>query len=330
MTLKQLKYIVAVANNNFNISYTAEKLFTSQPGISKQIKLFEESLGREIFLRNGKTLHGLTPIGQKIVKQAELILSEVESLKQLAADKKTDSEVFNIATTQTQSTFVLPKVIHAYQQRHQGTRLNLYNGNMDQLIDIAKHKTADCIILSSSEEVLRRDWFPGMVMIPCYQWEMVLLCKKNGSRFKGALEDIEQLRELPMVTYIDSKAQQTTIKSVMQDNQMTLNIVATSNDSQLLKDYVRNDVGLGIVASICYDEHRDSDLKAVSLAKYFPKCTTILVLERSNILKPYIYDFIKLFAPHLDAEQIEAAAKFRDDIDVETSTYPKHANSWDI
>lgn len=330
MTLKQLKYIVAVANNHFNISYTAEKLFTSQPGISKQIKLFEESLGSEIFLRNGKTLHGLTPIGKKVIKQAELILSEVESLKQLTKTDDNSSNVFTIATTLTQSTFVLPKVIQSYQQRHTNTQLNIYNGNMDQLIDMAKTKTADCIILSSVEEKIKRDWFPSMVMIPCYQWEMVLLCRKDSLFAEDILTDIELLAKNPIVTYIDSKAQQTTIKSVMEANQLTPNIVATTNDSQMLKNYVRNNVGVGIVASMCYDENMDKDLRAISLNHFFPKCTTILVIERSNILKPHIYDFIKLFAPHLEAEQIELAANFKDDIEIHPGEFPNHNNSWII
>lgn len=330
MTLKQLKYIVAVANNNFNISYTAEKLFTSQPGISKQIKLLEESLGCDLFLRNGKTLHGLTPVGKKIIKQAEIILSEAESLKQMVENKENSDQKFSIATTQTQSTFVLPKIIQAYQQRHSKTQLNIYNGNMDQLIDMAKAKTADCIILSSVEDKLKRDWFPSMVMIPCYQWEMILLCQKDSNINEDELTDIQILADNPIVTYIDSKAQQTTIKSVMEENKLTPNIIATTNDSQMLKNYVRNGAGIGIVASMCYDENIDKDLKAISLKHFFPKCTTILVIERSNILKPHIYDFIKLFAPHLEAEQIESAANFKDDIELGSLSFPTHAGSWEI
>ena len=61
MKLRQLRYIHEVARNDFNITAAAEVLFTSQPGISKQIRLLEEELGVEIFQRNGKHLTDTTP-----------------------------------------------------------------------------------------------------------------------------------------------------------------------------------------------------------------------------------------------------------------------------
>lgn len=54
MKLQQLKYIVEVVNHNLNVSATAESLYTSQPGISKQVRLLEDELGIQIFERSGK------------------------------------------------------------------------------------------------------------------------------------------------------------------------------------------------------------------------------------------------------------------------------------
>lgn len=45
MKLQQLRYIVEVVNNDLNVSTTAERLYTSQPGISKQIRMLEDELG---------------------------------------------------------------------------------------------------------------------------------------------------------------------------------------------------------------------------------------------------------------------------------------------
>ena len=56
MKLQQLRYLLAIARNNLNISAAAESLYTSQPGISKQIRLLEDELGVELFHRNGKHL----------------------------------------------------------------------------------------------------------------------------------------------------------------------------------------------------------------------------------------------------------------------------------
>ena len=64
MKLQQLRYLVEVERRGLNVSEAAEALFTSQPGISKQISLLEEELGVTIFERSGKRLTGVTEPGR--------------------------------------------------------------------------------------------------------------------------------------------------------------------------------------------------------------------------------------------------------------------------
>lgn len=66
MKLQQLRYFLEVYRCNLNISEAAEILFTSQPGISKQIKLLEDELGVQLFVRHGKRIVAVTPPGQAI------------------------------------------------------------------------------------------------------------------------------------------------------------------------------------------------------------------------------------------------------------------------
>ncbi len=86
MKLQQLKYIVEVVNHNLNVSATAESLYTSQPGISKQVRLLEDELGIQIFERSGKHLTQVTQAGEDIVRIATEILSRVESIKSVAGN----------------------------------------------------------------------------------------------------------------------------------------------------------------------------------------------------------------------------------------------------
>ena len=86
MKLQQLRYIWEVAHHGLNVSATAQSLFTSQPGISKQIRLLEDELGVEVFARSGKHLTRITPAGQMIIEKAGEILHTVESIKQVAQE----------------------------------------------------------------------------------------------------------------------------------------------------------------------------------------------------------------------------------------------------
>lgn len=101
MKLQQLKYIVEVVNHNLNVSATAENLYTSQPGISKQVRLLEDELEFK-FWAKGKHLTQVTPAGEHIVRIATEILSRVESIKAVAAEHThPEMGTLNISTTHT-------------------------------------------------------------------------------------------------------------------------------------------------------------------------------------------------------------------------------------
>ena len=106
MKLQQLRYIWEVAHHDLNVSATAQSLFTSQPGISKQIRLLEDELGLEVFARSGKHLTRITPGGEIIIREAGEILRRVEGIKKIAQEfsnqRKGD---LSIATTHTQARY---------------------------------------------------------------------------------------------------------------------------------------------------------------------------------------------------------------------------------
>jgi DNA-binding transcriptional LysR family regulator len=86
MKLQQLKYLIAIVDNGLNITAAADRLYTSQPGVSKQLKLLEEELGLQLFIRKGKSLNGVTAAGHLVIARARLIMQEVEKIRVVATD----------------------------------------------------------------------------------------------------------------------------------------------------------------------------------------------------------------------------------------------------
>ena len=70
MKLQQLRYLAAVVQNGLNVTTAAQSLHTSQPGVSKQIRLLEEELGLTLFVRDGRALKRLTPAGEEVAARA--------------------------------------------------------------------------------------------------------------------------------------------------------------------------------------------------------------------------------------------------------------------
>src|SRR5512139_1275642 len=86
MKLHQLRYLAAVAQTGLNITAAAKALHTSQPGVSKQIKLLEDELGFQVFEREGRNLSRVTPAGEAVVTRALRVLEEVQNIRRLSDD----------------------------------------------------------------------------------------------------------------------------------------------------------------------------------------------------------------------------------------------------
>src|SRR5579885_3064656 len=130
MKLRQLHYIHEVANRGLNVTAAAEALFTSQPGVSKQIRLLEEELGVDIFLRNGKHLAEVTPAGQRILEYTVRLLREAENIRNIAEEFRDASKGdLALATTHTQARYALPPVIQKFRHKYPKVTLHLHQGN---------------------------------------------------------------------------------------------------------------------------------------------------------------------------------------------------------
>ena len=130
MKLQQLRYVWEVARHGLNVSETAQSLHTSQPGISKQIRLLEDELGIEIFTRTGKHLSHVTPAGAEVIKKAGEILNQVGSIKRVAEEFRDELEgELSLATTHTQARYALPAVIDRFIAQYPKVSLQMHQGS---------------------------------------------------------------------------------------------------------------------------------------------------------------------------------------------------------
>lgn len=130
MKLQQLRYIREIQRNGYNISLTSEKLFTSQPGISKQVALLEDELGVQIFERQGKHLSGATEIGSQIIREAGKMLEIEERIKALSASVTSpDMGRVNVYTTNAIAKFLLPETVQFFMKKY--PKVSLHMGTIE-------------------------------------------------------------------------------------------------------------------------------------------------------------------------------------------------------
>lgn len=305
MKLQQLRYIWEVAHNDLNVSATAQVLYTSQPGISKQIRLLEDELGVEIFARSGKHLTRITPAGEAILKVTEEILRKVESIKQVSQEFSDESRgSLSIATTHTQARYVLPSVIDQFMQTYPDVSLHMHQGTPTQIAEMAANGTTDFAIATEG-----MDHFGDLIMMPCYRWNRSILVPKNHPLAQNPRPTLEQIAAYPLVTYVFGFTGRSKLDEAFKKRSLTPRLAFTAADADVIKTYVRLGVGIGIVATMAVDLSHDSDLVAIDASHLFAPSVTRIGFRKGTFLRGFMYDFIAGFAPHLTRELVNRAAQ---------------------
>lgn len=312
MKLQQLRYIVEVVNNDLNVSLASEKLYTSQPGISKQIKLLEDELGVQIFTRAGKHLSEVTTVGQKIVALAREILNKSQDIKIIAKEfSQPNQGSLTITTTYTQARYALPVVIQQFMQQYPNITLHMEQGSSSQCIIQAQSGQADFAIVTELSQLSDE-----MIALPCYHWNQAIIVMKDHPLAQSSLITLEQLAKYPLVSYDFSNDGSDLNQAFNRANQSP-NIVFSTTDAELIKTYVKLGVGVGIVAKMAVNDNANDDFAVLNAGHIFPYSTTYVVFKRSLFLRRYMYDFIRQFSPHLNRQTIDKLLLCETNIEVQ-------------
>jgi len=239
MKLHQLRYLAAVAQNGLNITAAAHKLHTSQPGVSKQIKLLEDELGFQIFVREGRNLTRITPAGQQVIDRALRILQEAQSIRHLSTELRDEGKgSLSIGTTHTQARYVLPDVIREFRARYPQVRLNLHQGTSEQIAEMVASDRIDCAIATGSEAL-----FSDLTLLPCYRWYRTVIVPKGHPLANGGRLSFKALAAYPLITYTFSFTGPSSLHEAFARAALTPNIAITARDADVIQTYVR--LGLG-------------------------------------------------------------------------------------
>ncbi|MDR0439848.1 MAG: CysB family HTH-type transcriptional regulator [Candidatus Accumulibacter sp.] len=303
MKLQQLRYLVEVARSGLNVSEAAETLFTSQPGISKQIRMLEDELGVVIFERGGKRLRAVTEPGRRVLDIAERVLQEVANIKRVSGEYADgDSGGLVIATTHTQARYALPAVVTRFIERYPKVRLSMRQGNPAQIAEWTLEGKADIAVVTGSI-----DPYPQLVMLPCCQWGHSVVAPDGHPIFGEGGVTLAALARWPLITYDPAFAGRSLIDRAFERVALVPNIVLAAIDADVIKTYVSLGLGLGIIASMAYDPVRDQGLRASDVSRLFGLNTTRIGLRRGTHLRRFEYAFIELFASHLSKRAVDMA-----------------------
>ncbi len=303
MNLQQLRYVLEIVRHKLSVSDAANALYTSQPGVSKQVKLLEEELGIEIFVRHGKRLTAVTEPGRQVMAIAERMLREADNLRQVGQDfRNEDAGRLVIATTHTQARYALPRVVADFMRRFPKVQLHIHQGNPRQICEQVLAGEADIAIATEAASDLG-----DLVLLPCHQWNRSVIARKGHPILRESPLTLEAVNRFPIITYDPAFTGRSQINKAFLARGLKPNVILTAIDSDVIKTYVNMDLGIGIIASMAFDPLVDRELAVMDAAHLFESSTTRIGLPRNAWLRGYAYAFIEMFAPHISRHVVDAA-----------------------
>nr|WP_314267243.1 LysR substrate-binding domain-containing protein [uncultured Moellerella sp.] len=307
MNINQLKSFVEVVKNDFNITNAAEKLYTSQPTISKQLKILEEELSVSLFTRKNNNLIALSAKGEQVHKVASDILAQLDKIKSIVTEDDSGQKIdLHIATTHTQIRYTLPIVIDKFKAMYPNVSLHFHQGAPAQIAEMVKNGDVDFAIATESMHL-----YEDLITLPCYRWTRSVIVPHSHPLAAIEHISIEDLAMYPIITYVFGFNGRSKLDKVFYQHDLSPNIALTATDTEIIKFYVKRGIGVGVIATVAFDRSDEESLRCINIDHLVQSSYTHICLNKHTHLKDYMYDFISLYAPHIDKNTIQLSEQLQ-------------------
>lgn len=304
MKLQQLRYAVEVWRHNLNVSDAAAALFTSQPGVSKQIRLLEEELGVQLFIRSGKRIVAVTPAGESVLETAAQVLRDVQNIKSIGSafgDALAGS--LTLAAAPTHLRFRLPESVRAFMAAYPDIVLNLKCADGAKAVRMVLNGEADLALAhdvpdaEEGGERLRR--------LPCGRWQYGLLLPQEHDLTVENNFDLAALAAYPLIRYDCPDAGSAFARAFARLRVQRPRFVLDAADAETAAEYVRAGLGLAVMDFQAAAALAGNGLAALDISRLFEPVSTHFVLRADTLMWPYHYDFIHAHCADLHRSRVE-------------------------
>lgn len=297
MILQQLRYLREIVAHEFNISRAAEALSTSQPGVSKQVRLLEEELKTDIFVRKGGRIVGLTQPGRVIVDAANTALRAIENISAVAQDfREEEVGMMRVAATFTVARYLLPSVFPGFVQRYPNVQLSLLEGDPVSACNMVAAGDADIAVTTRPTRQ-----YPELLMMECFRLQPALIVPRGHPLLEMDSPTLAQIARYRFITFNTGSLEQSRIQQKFADSGFPIKSVFSSPmNADVVKSLVEAGLGIAVLSGNTYDSEREPRLAAIDLGYLLEPRTVCFSIRADLHPRAYVLAFIQLLAPHLD------------------------------
>lgn len=299
MNLQQVRYLTEVGRNDFNISKAAQTLGTSQPGISKQLRLLEEETQTPIFRREGKRLVGFTREGERIFNFAQRMAQDAGNILSVGREYNApDRGLLTLATTPALACYALPSIVKQFRDDYPMIQMHVAVGEADHCVERVVDGEADFALVPTFASVPQE-----FVMLPAFEWARSVIMLPDSPLLRMPTITLADIAEFPIIA-LESKS--ASLKEHFREGGLNPEYTITTSNPEVMKRYVMLGLGVAMLATATYEAERDAPLCARDVSHIFPPSKIRVCISRTRYIRDYTFSFIKLIAPHLTKQSIHA------------------------
>jgi LysR family cys regulon transcriptional activator len=305
MTLVQLRYLCSIAREGYSVSRAAGALGTSQPAISKQIRMLERELDADLLIRRKNRILGLTAAGEAIIEAAQRTLWEADNLRRITEEfTHKGAGRLVIATTHMYARYVLRPVIKTFVQSHPDVQLVLRQGIPPVIAQWVAAGEADIGISG-----MALDAHEALLFLPLGELDRSVFVPRRHPLLREKRLALKSIACFPIIALDLGMEGGRRVMDAFAAAHIKPNIVLSAIDADVVKSYVELGLGIAILLSVAYEPERDRELRVIDAAHLFARTTPQIVLRHGKHLPGYMHDFIARLAPQWDRPAVETAMR---------------------
>ena len=280
MEIRVLRYFLETAREG-NMTRAAERLFISQPTMSKQLKELENELGAKLFIRSNYSIR-LTEAGMLLRDRAEDILSLVDKTEaEFKSLEETNSGDIFVGAPESEAMSLFAEAVHTLQKNYPRIRCNIYSGNLSDVCERLDKGLLDFAIVMSYVDLSKYNYLE----LPMKDTWGILMRKDDPLAGKSSFAASE-LDKLPLICsrqWIDQESPRW-LGAAAKD----MNIVATYNLVFNGSVMVRAGMGYAVVLDKLVNTGEDSDLTFIPLSGV-PQTEMYVIWRKYQTFTPIAY-----------------------------------------
>lgn len=301
MNLRQLHYLCEIVDQQLNVSLAAKALHTSQPGVSKQVRLLEESLGIEILVRRSNRIVAITEQGEKVVEIARRMLQDAVNIKRVGNEyAHGDAGSLQVATTHAHGRYLLLPIVQTFRERYPSVNFRITQADPAGIAQLVSAGAVD-IGVGTSLAVPPED----IVALPFYRMTRGVITPLKHPLLRKKSITFEDLAQYPMVTLDSAFAGGSSVLDGFHRKGLEPNIVLSATDADVIKAYVEAGLGIATLPTMAYNAAKDRGLRMIEADHLFEPLISCVWIHRHSYLRSVVAEFIHMLSNVWTQEAIE-------------------------